>query len=135
MRNLIRTPFARFLFVGVSNTALTFAIYEALLPLSTYRLAFTLSFIVGLVFTGLLNIKIVFSTSLTATTIASFVVYYCIYYLLNMAALSLTIEAGGVPAAIAPILTLLVLTPINFLCSKFVIVQSHLWARRISHRK
>jgi putative flippase GtrA len=135
LKKLLQNRLVRFLIVGASNTVFTFAIYEGLLFFLTYGLAFTISFIAGLIFTSLLNVRIVFSAQLTARTIACFAAYYCFYYLLNLATLWLVIESTGVPAALAPLVTLPLLTPVNYLCSKYVVAQGDLWRPRESHRR
>ena len=124
----------RFLFVGLSNTVLTLAVYEGLLPFLGYRLAFTICFIVGLLFTTLLNVKFVFSTPLSAVTTGVFAVYYCVYYLLNIAALALLIEITGIPSAIAPVITLLVFVPIHFFCSRYIIAKGALWTSNVQKK-
>jgi putative flippase GtrA len=126
--------FGRFLLVGISNTLITFAVYEVLLFVADYQTAFTISFVTGLVFTALLNVRVVFAKKLHPITVTTFAVYYLAYYFVNMAALYLVVDIAGVPEAIAPVLTLIVLTPLNFLCARQVIGRADAWARRIAHR-
>src|SRR4051812_29678778 len=69
-----------FLVVGVSNTLLTYVVYLALLRVAHYGWAFTGAFVVGLVFTGLLNIRVTFARHPTVAACLAFSAYYCVYY-------------------------------------------------------
>ena len=120
-RSAMAGQFARFLLVGGANTILTFAVYEALLLFASYSVAFFLAFLVGLCFTAVLNIQAVFAVPMGWPVLLGFGAYYVGYFLLNWGFLAILIEQVRVPAAVAPVLVLLVMTPLNFLCSKQVI--------------
>jgi putative flippase GtrA len=53
--------FVAFLIVGLSNTVLTYVTYLGLLHILHYQWAYTGAFIVGLLYTGLLNIRVTFA--------------------------------------------------------------------------
>src|SRR5262245_9942405 len=69
-----------FLLVGVSNTILSYVVYLALLRVAHYGWAFTGAFVVGLVFTGLLNIRVTFAHHPTVAACVVFSAYYGLYY-------------------------------------------------------
>jgi putative flippase GtrA len=118
-----------FLIVGVSNTLLTYGVYLALLQVAHYAWAFTGSFIIGLIFTGLLNIRVTFARHPTVAACLIFSAYYGIYYVFALGLLHVFVEWFGIDEHYAPILMLPVVVPINFVVTRFIV---HRFGRALS---
>jgi putative flippase GtrA len=115
-----------FLIVGVSNTVLTYVAYLALLQIVHYAWAFTGAFVLGLLFTGLLNIRVTFGHHHTLAAWVVFSAYYGLYYVFALMLLRLLVDEIGIDARFAPLVMLPVVVPINFLMTRLIV---HRFAR------
>ena len=115
-----------FLAVGFSNTALTYLAYLGLLHFVHYHWAYTGAFIVGLLYTGLLNIRVTFAHHPTLAAWIVFAVYYTLYWVLSLALLRLLVEGLSVDERLGPLLLLPVVVPINFVMIRLIV---HRFAR------
>lgn len=107
-----------FVAAGLFNTGLTFVVYEALLLVTTYRLAYAAAFLVGLVAATVMNVRMVFGKALTLNSLSRYGLYYCGYCALSLIVATVAIEDFGVPATWAPVPVLLLLTGPHFLASR-----------------
>jgi putative flippase GtrA len=110
-----------FLIVGISNTILNYVVYLALLRVVYYGWAFTGAFIVGLVFTGLMNIRVTFAHHPTVAACIAFAAYYCLYYVCNLLLLRVFVEHLGIDERFAPLVMLPITVPISFLTTRFIV--------------
>lgn len=110
-----------FLLVGVSNTALTYVAYLALLRLTDYGWAFTGAFLVGLTYTGLLNIRLTFSHHPTVMAWVVFGAYYTLYYLCTLLLLHVLVDGIGIDKHWALLVMLPVVVPINFIMTRLIV--------------
>jgi len=90
----LRHQALRFLIAGAINTAATYAIYLALLPLLDYTLAYTIAYVTGIVISYLLSTSFVFRVSRTAANMATFPLVYVVQYLLGVATLLLVVPVA-----------------------------------------
>ncbi len=118
--------FVKFGIVGVSNFLVYYVVYRILLHFGWhYMLANGVGFVVSVLNSYLWNSIFVFKKSeggtrnSTATLIKTFISYAVTGLLLQNLLLKLLIEILNVPAKYAPILTVCVTTPLNFLLNKF----------------
>ena len=123
-RYATHTEFAKFLMVGMGNFLLTFTLYEVLLHFANYMAAFVISAVVGLLYTTLLTIFVTFGEALTFRNLAVQAIWYVIYSGIYAACLKLTVDHFGVPPALAPFPLLVVLTPLNFFCARWLMKVS-----------
>lgn len=110
-----------FLIVGLSNTALTYVTYLGLLHLLHYAWAYTGAFIVGLIFTGLLNIRVTFARHPTFAVWIVFAAYYTVYWLCSIGLLHLLVDGFSVPEAFGPLVMLPIVVPINFVITRVIV--------------
>jgi putative flippase GtrA len=110
-----------FLFVGLSNTALTYATYLGLLQVLHYPWAYTGAFLVGLAYTGLLNIRVTFSRHPTVAAWVAFTAYYTLYWVCSIGLLRLLVDGFGVPKAYGPLVMLPIVVPINFVVTRLIV--------------
>jgi len=112
--------FGKFLLVGLGNVVLTFTLYEGLLYFTNYMMAFVISAVTGLLYMTLLTIVFTFGKELTLRSVARQGIWYILYGCIYAACLKLTVDYFGVPPALAPIPLLAILTPLNFLCARWL---------------
>ena len=82
----------RFVICGVINTGVTFLMYLWLLWLTSYAIAYTLSYVAGIFLSYWLNTKFVFREPLSISRAHQYPIVYLVQYLLGMAFLFLLVE-------------------------------------------
>lgn len=107
-----------FVAVGLVNTGLTFVVYETLLLVTGYRLAYAAAFLVGLIAATVMNVHMVFGAAMTPHSLSRYGLYYCGYCALSLIVATVAVEDFGVPEAWAPVPVLLLLTGPHFLASR-----------------
>lgn len=117
----LRRQFVRFLQVGVTNTVGTYMLYLALIFFLPYPIAYSITFVVGVLFSAWLNARFSFTTDLTGHTLIRFIIVYAISFTLSIQLLIFCVEVINIAPTIAPLLVLAVFTPINFLGSKLAL--------------
>lgn len=122
--DLIRSA-AAFLGVGIANTLITFVVYEVLLIFVPYILSICITFFVSLVFVVLCNVRLVFSSRLECNRVARYALYYALYFGIYLAALTFCVEVIDLKSEVAPIFVLIVITPVHFVCSKYIITRAY----------
>ena len=120
---LYRFPIIRFLAVGGANFVFVYAVYLVALQYTGYRMSYWISFAVGLVFTGLINIHHTFGRALNITGFLIYAVYYYGYALMYVTFITLLIEDLQVREEFALLVAMVVLVPIHFFLSRQVIYR------------
>ena len=120
----MQKEFLRFLLVGGFNTGITYAVYLVLNWFLPYALAYALAYAVGIVFSYLLNSKLVFATTLQWKSFLLFPVVYTIPLLVNLVFLHLLVEMVGFSEQWSPLLVILVSVPLTFVFSRFILRAS-----------
>ena len=126
MQKLIQ-QFIKFGFVGCINTATSLAVYYILLFFSVHYLfasvsGYVLSSIVGFI----LNKLWVFQAKGTKTvqeTVRYYIVYGCAL-LINLCMMYLLVDILAISDKLAPLITLCVTVPFNFIMSKLWVFKS-----------
>lgn len=83
-------------------------------------MAYTLSFVSGILLSYGLNARYVFRANITLDTFFRFPAVYLGQYLLGLAVISLLVEKLGVAAWLAPAVVLLITVPTTFMLSRKV---------------
>lgn len=113
----------RYGFVGLAGTLLSLAIYLPIVWIEEdlYIFAYTLCFVVSVVFTYFLNNKFVFEKKEEGHVKPLIKAYisYGIAFLVGTLLLYILVHFFKVPPTIAPVLILVVTVPINFLLNRF----------------
>lgn len=123
-RQIVGAEFVKFLLVGVGNVVLTFTVYELLLFTTNYMTAFGISAITGLVYTTLMTIVVTFRRELTARSIGAQATWYVAYSVIFALALRAAVDYLRLPPALAPFPLLVMLTPLNFFCARWLMKSS-----------
>jgi putative flippase GtrA len=107
--------FARFLVVGVINTAVSYAVYLVLLRVIDYRVAYTLAYLAGLAIGYWLQARFVFRARVDTRSAVAYVVTYVTMYLASVLMLWVAVDLVGVPKPWAMLVALCVTVPTTFL--------------------
>jgi putative flippase GtrA len=113
--------FARFLVTGAINTVLGYVIYLGLLLILDYRMAYTATYVLGIVFSYIVTSKFVFKTPLSLFKALKFPIVYLLQYVVGIFAVEIYVEILGGSQYIAPLLTVAINVPITFLASRYIL--------------
>lgn len=106
--------FARFLVVGVANTAASYALYLFLLLFLDYRVAYTLAYVTGFVWGYLAHARFVFGARPGAGSAAAYLATYGAMYFVALAVIYVAVDILGVPKQLGMLVTLAVTVPLSF---------------------
>jgi putative flippase GtrA len=113
--------FGGFLAVGAVNTMLTVLVYELLIMIMPYWLAYTLCFPVGIAFLLFANARLVFGRAVTIASASSYVLFYLASYSAGLGVVMILVELVHIPPAYAPLVAIAIMMPINFVGSRLVL--------------
>lgn len=115
--------FVKFLAVGGSNLVLTYVVYLLALIYLAPVPSILIAVAAGLVFTAMLNIRVVFKKDIRFLVLLATLIYYVVYSAAYAALLDFVILWFSLPAALAPVPVLCLILPLHFLCSRFIILR------------
>ena len=117
----MKGEFARFLAVGLTNTAVTYVIFVVLAVLVHHSVAYCITYIFGILFAYFLNSAFVFKARVSLLSFLTFPLVYAVQFGLGLLILHLLVDRlGGAPDR-AMLVVIAVTTPITFLLSRFVL--------------
>lgn len=125
---MISSTLARYLFVGVANTAVGYGVILILqLQLGMHPVvANALGYVVGMIMSYALNRRYTFRSQRGHTMgVPIFVVSAAICYLLNVAVLQFSINVVGLPAAISQALAICAYTFLFYIANRYVVFSKH----------
>lgn len=117
----------RFLLGGGVNTVFTYAIYLALNTVLTYQLAYFIAYALGVVFAYWFNAVVVFRVPLSWKGFFSYPLVYVAQYVASAFLLGSLVEAVGIDEVLAPLVVTIIMVPLTYVMSKFVLE----WANRL----
>ena len=110
---------------GGANTVLTYGLYLVFNLFLNFQVAFTASYVVGIIFSYFYNSLVVFRSPLSYVKFALFPVVYLVQYFLSIVLLSFFVQRLQVSEALAPIIVLIIVTPLTYLLSKLVLKEKN----------
>ena len=112
---------AKFAIVGFSNAIVLLVVYNVLLKLGVnYQVSYVIGFVISVLNAYFWNNRYVFKNP-TSTFFRKLIKVYASYiitYLLSAVLLYVWTKIVGVPEEVAPIINIIITTPINFLLNK-----------------
>lgn len=114
----------RFILVGLTNTALTYLVYLALLPFIRYEVAYVVAYVLGIGTSYLMNAVFVFRQPLSWRGALTFPSVYIVQMLLGTVLLKGLVDFAGVPDSIAPLIVVAMSLPATFVMSRFVLTRN-----------
>ncbi|NWA24131.1 GtrA family protein [Pseudomonas gingeri] len=116
---------AVFLMGGLLNTAITYGIYLLLGLFLTYQVAYVIAYACGIGFSYLFNSQVVFQVKRTWIGFVLYPLVYLIQYVLSASILHFMVERLAISKEIAPLLIVVLLTPVTYLLSKTLLHATH----------
>ena len=113
--------FRRFLLAGLFNTGLGYLLYLAFNAVADYRVAYTLSYCVGILVAYAVSTLFVFKRPWRWRSLLAFPSVYAIQYLAGLARIWVLVGQFGLPEAWAPLVILPATIPLTFAISRFII--------------
>jgi putative flippase GtrA len=120
---LLEKGFTRFLLSGVLNTSVTYMLYLFLLHIMRYNIAYTIVFLVGIVFSYFLNSFFVFKVRLTFLKMLIFPLVYFGQYLLGLVILHISIHVLYLSSQVGGVLVIVLLVPVTYSMNRFVFIK------------
>lgn len=108
----------RFLVGGAVNTGATLVLYWFLLRFIHYQAAYLVSYCAGIVLSYALNTRYVFKAEHSWLKFAAFPLIYGMVYVLGALTLKVSVGYLQVPAALGPIISIVVTLPVSFLLTR-----------------
>jgi len=113
--------YASFLLCGVANTVLTYALYAMFLLLMSYKLAYSLAYICGIVVSYYLNSEFVFKEPVSLLKFLKYPAVYIVQYLLGIIILYICVDVFAISKWLAPVVVIIISLPVTFGLSKLII--------------
>jgi putative flippase GtrA len=113
--------FSRFLISGGVNTGLTYLIYVGIVWFLPYTIAYTVTTILGIFLSYVLNALFVFRRKLSLSAALQYPIVYLAQYVVGLILLYLLVEKAGMSKFVAPLLIVVATVPVTFLLSRYVI--------------
>ncbi len=105
------------------NTAVSYAVYLAVLIVFSYVPAYCISFAMGILVAFLVNSHFVFRTTIVWRKIWGLAAIYAAQAALGLALLIILVQWIYVDERIAPLLNIAILTPLSFLANRWWLVK------------
>lgn len=113
--------YGAFLVCGGLNTLLTYVLYILFLRLMSYKLSYSVAYVLGIVISYYLNSRFVFREPVSLGKLLQYPVVYIVQYLLGIAVLYICVDLLSMNKWLAPAVVIAVSLPVTFLLSKFII--------------
>lgn len=113
--------FRRFLLAGLFNTGFGYLLYLAFNLFTDYRLAYTLSYCVGIVVAYAVSTAFVFRRPWSWRGLLAYPSVYATQYLAGVAIIWVLVDRFGFPEALAPLAVVPATIPLTFALSRFII--------------
>jgi putative flippase GtrA len=115
--------FIRFVFVGAVNSLITYVMYVALVFVVPYPVAYSISYVAGILISYYLNCRFVFKEKLRLSKALQFPLVYFFQYLLGIGLLFVLVSVAKIDKLLAPIGVVVITVPITYLLSRYVIKE------------
>ena len=115
--------FLRFVLVGGLNTLLTYLAYLLFLIFVDYHVAFSISFVLGIVVAYLLNSLAVFKVAFSWRRLIKYPLIYFIQYGVALMLLDLEVGKMGFDRRFAPLFNVVLLLPFTFFLNRWFLIK------------
>jgi len=125
LKKFINKKFFRFVGMGAANTLLSYGLYISLLQLFSYQIAYSVSYLLGILISYYLNTVFVFKSTFSFSKAFKYPAVYVIQYLLGVMLLVLLVELLNVSTYIAPLAVIIMTLPVTYYLSRKIIEGSN----------
>ena len=119
----VRGEFARFLVAGAINTAITFALFEALRRVIPYLAAYSIAYASGIALSYVLNAGFVFRRRKTIASALRFPLVYVVQYAMGVGLLWVLVDVAKLNESFALLLVIAASIPVTFLLSRLIVTR------------
>ncbi|MED4599485.1 GtrA family protein [Paenibacillus validus] len=119
----INKQFLLFILLGVLNTGMTYLLYLLMLSFAPYGISYTITYILGIPVSYILNSKFAFKTKLSFRKMFQYPLVYIIQYLINMICMFLLVDLLNIDDKFSPIVVTIITVPVTYLLSKKIITN------------
>ena len=123
-KRISKYEFVRFVFVGAVNTGSTYVLYALFALFLDYAIAYTLSYLAGIVIAYVLNARFVFDEPLRFSKALLYPLVYVVQYLCGLFLLHLLIDTLGLDKFLAPFVVIILSLPLTFVMNRLVLKGS-----------
>ena len=116
--------FRKFILFGAVNSVLTYLIYLVLLQILNYKLAYSFSYLSGIFIAYYFHSRFVFRENFRIKKALQYPLVYIISYAVGISLIYFLVDILGINRLIAPWIVVLLVTPLSFILSKYVIKGS-----------
>lgn len=118
--SILNNPFMRFLVSGGINTVTTWIMYLVLLNFVAYKISYTISYVIGIIFAYAINRFFVFKSHRGLSSVILFPFVYLFQYLFGLLIVWIWVEMLKMGVVFAPIISIVVSIPITYFLTKYV---------------
>jgi len=109
---------------GAASTGFTYLAYLALLKWTSYRWAYSLSYVAGIFLSFVLNSRFVFRVPLCWRRLLPYPSVYLVQYLLGLCVIHVGVELLRWDERLMPIAVLVVTVPVSFVLTRWVLGET-----------
>ncbi len=120
-QGFIHKEIFRFLLAGGSNTVISYSVYLLLNLVLPYVWAYSLSYVLGIGVSYVLQAKWVFHVPLSWKNFMAFPLVYLVQWLLGLAILAFLVEWFALNENVAPLIVIVATLPVTFIMSRFIV--------------
>lgn len=113
--------FARFLLVGLANTAASYALFVVLELALPYLAAYAIAYAAGIVLSYLLNTRVVFQVARSWSAFVRFPLVYALQFVLGSSIIVLLVEGFAIGPRVAALVALAATVPVTYFAAKLVL--------------
>ncbi|MBA2653439.1 MAG: GtrA family protein [Gammaproteobacteria bacterium] len=119
MTKFVKAEFFIFLMLSGINSLTTYTVYLLLINILNYKVAYSITYLLGIALSYFTNSTITFKTQLSFKGLVKFYIIYLLQYLVSIALLNVMVEHFNVHKSLAPIFVMGIVVPISFFVVKF----------------
>jgi putative flippase GtrA len=113
----LRRPAVRFIVAGIANVAVTYPLFLLLSTVIHHSVAYTLTYVIGILLAYLLAANFVFGTGVSAGSAMRFPFVYVVQYLYGFAVLWLLVDVLALAPYLSMAVVIITSIPLTYLLS------------------
>ncbi|MEO0595298.1 MAG: GtrA family protein [Chloroflexota bacterium] len=123
MTKFTKSETLRYILVGGLNTGITYLIYLLVLLFAQYIIAYTVSYVSGIVISYVLNSLLVFRQPLQWSKAIQYPVVYVVQFIIGSILITFFVEVLAIDPSLAALANVIVLLPISFILTRFILTR------------
>ncbi|MEL6402826.1 MAG: GtrA family protein [Chloroflexota bacterium] len=123
MTKFTKSETLRYILVVGLNTGITYLIYLLVLLFAQYIIAYTVSYVSGIVISYVLNSLLVFRQPLQWSKAIQYPVVYVVQFIIGSILITFFVEVLAIDPSLAALANVIVLLPISFILTRFILTR------------